>query len=557
MAFDVEAARKAGYSEAEIMDYLKTSKSGGGPKPSAAPKPSAPSKPKSDAVGFGEVAENVSRAIDRVESIPGARAVYDHVDFPGKEFLPSLRASIKGVADVNKGAKQYVEPSKRGKIAGDIGLGLATAPAGLIGGGLLQGAITSDAPMDDWGGVAKDAGESALWSKVGGEAPGILLKGLGRYATPAGRTAAATAKAAKPAKVANKPAAIMTQLETAKNKAYDAVRDLKAGYTPEAVTRLTDSLHGTLGKLTASQARHGDAFATVDAITRNLDDMVSRGFVTPHDLDELRQVITRDVIESGDDATQRIGFRLREAWDDFMDTAKPGDMAAMPGSKATPEQVALAQKAARAANTKFRKAGAVDEAMEVAGLKRGMTYAGGNIDNALRQEVTSLINPRSARRVTNFTPEEKAAALAVNQGAKTKAGRIVHDTARLYGRSSPLVGGLNLLQTIKQFGFMGGGAAAGAAVGGPWGVAAHIGASSASKIISDKWTQKNVTNLLKVIAKGGEKDAALAARQLDTLAAKNPQVKTWMQAVEADMREYAGATAGAAATQDNEREPAL
>jgi hypothetical protein len=220
-------------------------------------------------------------------------------------------------------------------------------------------------------------------------------------------------------------------------------------------------------------------------------------------------------------------------------------MAPMPGSTATPQQVQVAQDAARVANSRFRKAEAVDEAMTVAGLKRGMTYAGGNADNATRQEVTSLINPRSARRITNLSPEEEAAALKVNQGGSNPATSFVHDAARLYGRSSPLVGGLNMLQSLKQLGAATAAGAGAGLFGGPVGVISHMVASSASKLISDAWTRNNVTNLMRVIAKGGDDAGALAQRQLESMAAKNPEVRSFMHALAADMREYGAAAAGA------------
>jgi hypothetical protein len=521
------------------------------PQPSAAPAPvAAGPKPKSDVVGFGSTtAQTLDQALTRLGDIPGLKSLYEHIDFPGKELLGPVasagREAIRGVADQSRIAQQQYDPSARGQFAGRMGMGIAAGPVGgPAAQGAIQGFAESDAPRGDWLGVAKDTGLGAVYGLAGDKLTGGLLKGL----MPEARAAAGGASkplSAATGKLPSQPGKIVLALEKTKNDAYDTLKNLKAAYTPDAVTRLVDNLHGTLGKLTTTQTRHADAYSTVGAVTQDLEDLMTRGHVTPNDLDELRQVITRDIVESTDKATQRVGLRLRETWDDFMNNAKQGDMAPMPGSTATPQQVQVAQDAARVANSRFRKAEAVDEAMTVAGLKRGMTYAGGNADNATRQEVTSLINPRSARRITNLSPEEEAAALKVNQGGSNPATSFVHDAARLYGRSSPLVGGLNMLQSLKQLGAATAAGAGAGLFGGPVGVISHMVASSASKLISDAWTRNNVTNLMRVIAKGGDDAGALAQRQLESMAAKNPEVRSFMHALAADMREYGAAAAGA------------
>lgn len=423
-------------------------------------------------------------------------------------------------------------PGKLGQFGGNAALGLAAAPMGLLEGGMMTGAMLSDAPPEDVSGLLKDTAISGVTSKLGGEAMNKALGGL-----------AAGGKAL--AKKAPKYDQIVKAAQTAKTAAYDRVKDMGIAYTPPAMKRLYGEVKTALNAAGGSPERHGDAFNTLSTIASKIRE--SKGVMTPDELENLRFIVNRDAAGSTDPATARLGAKMREAIDKFTDSASDLEMSILPGAKvtATPQQLKLAQAAARKANTTFRKVESVRDALSSANLKVQRTYAGSNFDNATRQALSPFIDPLSPKKIANLTPDEAAAIETVNRGAKTKAGALVHDTMRLLGRASPLSGGLT---TGLNIGALGGS-------GFNPGVIATMVGTTASKLGADRWTGNNVAKLVELMAAGGTKEALLAERQLNSLAAKHPLVADLLKAFHQDAVEYAGAASSAATAHRRAPEP--
>jgi hypothetical protein len=222
-------------------------------------------------------------------------------------------------------------------------------------------------------------------------------------------------------------------------------------------------------------------------------------------LDDLRKLIS-DNVPFNQPAQARLGSMLKDNIDEFISSATPSNMApqVIPGigsqRPVNPREAASAIEAARQANMRFKKAENISDRLQSADLKTSGAYAGANIDNATRQALRPVVDPRARDRVRNFTPDEQAAATKV-----VKPG-IVQDVLRWYGRTSPLVGGLQTTLT-------------GAGILGPHGpgVAASGVASTASLLASNRLTRKNVQQLMNLIEAGGSQGQVMAQRQLRSL----------------------------------------
>jgi hypothetical protein len=193
------------------------------------------------------------------------------------------------------------------------------------------------------------------------------------------------------------------------------------------------------------------------------------------ELDQWRQIVSRDV--KGDPAEKFYGDKIINGIDDFIDTATPKDMSA--GDPKTAAELILK---ARKANSIFRKTEVLHDALEAAKLQTSGAGSGGNIDNAIRQQIKSILkNPKRARF---FSAEERAAL------RKVVAGDSIQNFARLVGKMSPEGNGLNtMLQTLG--GVFSGGATVPISIAG-----------FAAKRFADQATKNNLDDALRLIQSG-------------------------------------------------------
>lgn len=180
------------------------------------------------------------------------------------------------------------------------------------------------------------------------------------------------------------------------------------------------------------------------------------------ELDQLRQVINRDVSSSADPAERFFGQKMVDNIDEFIDANGGGDV----------------MSAARAANAKFRKAEKLLTVVEKGERRAASTGSGGNVDNAVRQNIRGLLdNPRQSKF---YTPAEKAAMEKVVRGTKGQ------NAMRLAGKLSPQGGGL---MTALGVG--------GAMVNPMLGIPALLG--TGAKMSADAMTRGNVDELLRLV----------------------------------------------------------
>lgn len=307
------------------------------------------------------------------------------------------------------------------------------------------------------------------------------LAGLASPMSAASRAGAAFGAAAKPVARAAMPE--IDDLYAAKNAAYDAVDKLGARYSGDAIDQLYGDMYRRLGEANIDSTRDGVHKVTVRMLERLQD---REGPMSLTRLDQMRQLIRRDVIKSGTEGDQEMGRRMIDAIDDFIDNAGPGQI-----SGATGETASWAIRTARQANTTLRKSETLEDALENARLRAAASGSGGNIDNAIRQELKKIVtNPRKSM---GFTADEiaKMKSIIDNDGRFSQFIRVI-------GKLSPSGNGL-----MAALGL-------GATAANPL-LAAAPAIGMVSKAVSDRATQGAAQKLTQSVRTGGANAAPLPA----------------------------------------------
>lgn len=259
-------------------------------------------------------------------------------------------------------------------------------------------------------------------------------------------------------------------LYAAKDAAYKTVDQLGARYAPEAVDNLGSDMLRRAAQDGISPERHPKAYSM-------LVDWERRGpqGMSLTELDQMRQVIRRDLVSGGDAAEGHFGRQFISAIDDFIEKSTPAKISGVTGQTAD-----YAIRTARKSNAILRKSERLQDALEAARLRAASAGSGGNIDNAIRQELVRII-----KKPDGFSPEE----IAQMERIVTGGGR-GQELLRKIGKLSPSGSGL-----MSALGL-------GATMANP--AAAAIPAIGlAAKTMSDRATQAGVRDLTKVVRTGG------------------------------------------------------
>lgn len=171
---------------------------------------------------------------------------------------------------------------------------------------------------------------------------------------------------------------------------------------------------------------------------------------------------------------------------------------------------------ARDLNTRVRKVESVNDAVESAQRRAGSTGSGGNVDNAIRQNLRRVLEDTG-----NLSPAERAALEDIVMGSKGQ------NVLRQLGKLSPQGNGLMTALSI-------GGAAANPLLAIP----TMVGA--VSKTAADGITRGKVQNLVQLMAQGG-RPALDAEQELAKLAASDPAVAAIYRQVAERLSRVAGA----------------
>jgi hypothetical protein len=218
-------------------------------------------------------------------------------------------------------------------------------------------------------------------------------------------------------------------LRTAKDAAYKATDDLGVAYSPQAYDNVLVGIAKDIKGAKINPERHKAAYSVMQ------DLVAQRGKpMTLTELDQWRQIIRRDLItpsytnkEMAADA--EFGQMMLDGIDDFINSAAGKDVISGDATKA-----ASAILKARELNTRYRKAETLADALYKAKLQTEATGSGGNINNAIRQQLKSILtNPK---RIKSFTHQERQMMESIVRGGR------VENLMRLVGKLSPSGNGL-------------------------------------------------------------------------------------------------------------------
>ncbi len=352
-----------------------------------------------------------------------------------------------------------------GAVAGGTVLGNAAAKGGLT---LMQGAKPTLGSL-----MARGAGEGAAYGALYGLGEGENLNdralksliGAGAGAAVGGATGALSrAMAGKP----RSTAPTVDDLRAAGNAAYQQADQAGVIFTPDAVKRLNTQITSKLTDIGYDPALQPGAAAVV----RRLGDLEGQN-VTLSGLDTLRKVASNGFIP-GNKSNNKAVSQIVEAIDDVV--TNPGASDILTGNA---QAASTALKQAREMWSRLSKAERVSNAISSAELRAASTGSGGNVDNAIRQNLRRILeNPRG------FTQAEQDALRKVVTGTKGQ------NALRLAGKLSPSGNGLMAALGI-------GGTMVNPLVG-----VASLG-GMASKSAADALTRGNVGALDAIIRSGG------------------------------------------------------
>lgn len=302
-------------------------------------------------------------------------------------------------------------------LGAGIGQMAARAPVATAAGlGALEGAVSGAGAGQGTHDRMQSAAGGALVGGVTGGALAGSLSAASRMLPGAGRRAIPE----------------IDQLQAVKRQAYQQVDDLGARYSRDSVDGLTGRIRENAQRMSLNPARHPAAASMIDSI----DQVLGEGDVSLTALDQLRQVIRRDVASAADPAERAFGQMMVDQVDEYIQGAGVGDM--IEGSAGS---AASAIMAARSANQRFRKSELVADAIERAQLRAASTGSGGNEENAIRQNLRRLIEPNS--RTRNFFTQEERDLIQ-----RAVEGDTIQNALRLVSRLAPSSGGLSAMLGI-------------------------------------------------------------------------------------------------------------
>ncbi len=382
-------------------------------------------------------------------------------EMPQESWLPDAGARFRGAADA-AGAMTPATDDPAGKfgrrVAQEVGANLIPAMgvpakvaslASSLGSGVGAAIMQEVAPDNP---LAEFAGQIVM---------GGIPVSIGNAAEKARmRTAAPT----------------LDDLRAAKSAAYAAVDNLGVQYSPAATNDLILRMKAAGAKI--NPMRHPKSASMLAEI-----EGISGQPQTLTQLDELRQVIKRDLIDSADGSERHWGKQFQTELDDFIAKAQPSQMVS--GDPAT---AAAAINNARKLNSQYRKVEDFERQMTKADNATAASGSGGNLNNQIRAKARQILD--NPKRTRGYSAEELEALKKVISPGRGE------DLLRGIGKVAP--GGNGLMTALNT----------GAIVHNP-ALAAIPAVAQVAKTIADKGTV-NRAAMMKALLANGTKTAVPA-----------------------------------------------
>lgn len=366
-------------------------------------------------------------------------------------------------------------------IAGSVTPRAAVAPAATranwealknsMGAGAITGTVQGAGDADTIAEMPDQMLKGSLVGAVGGAAG----HGLGAAAN---RLAAYTNAADR---VARAPST--QSLKDTAQKFYDAFENSGGRYTPAFV----DDMRAALLKKLQSEGWSSSITSQPIGVMRELDRLkqmepMGLGKPTPTQIQNVRNMI-QNIRRSGDDNEARFGSMLMDEFDKLLMNPAGHHFVGGDG-KVSAANLAEGNKHWR----QYSKANELDDAMWRAENRTGATYSGGNINNAMRQNLRQVWERHG---MGNYTPDENA---AMQVGVR---GNTPENIARKIGNFSPLKGPVSALalgSILHDF---------------PELALAFTGVTHGAKVLGDQLTKRNVNEAMRVVRAGGTRRPVL------------------------------------------------
>lgn len=247
---------------------------------------------------------------------------------------------------------------------------------------------------------------------------------------------------------------------------------------PEGMRRLATEVVNDLAQF----GYHPQLQPRIAAVLNEME-RVAQGNTTYKGLDLLRR-ITANAASSNDASERAAATKIIQRIDDYMRNLPADDV--LTGNAA---QASAGIREGRDTWARFRRSEMVNTAAVKAERRAASTGSGGNLENALRQNVRSILdNPRRSR---GMTAAEKEMAEKVVRGTPGQ------NALRLAGKLSPTTGGLQAALNV------------GATAFNPM-MAIPGAIGFGAKAAAERMTTKNVQRLSEMIRSGGQTGQALA-----------------------------------------------
>lgn len=395
--------------------------------------------------------------------------------------LPQIEQPIGGSASLKGALDPFISdvepqtgPQRFARRTGqEVGAAAVTGPAmGVRAAGATAANLASAVGSGLGASTAQEVAPGNEWAELGASLAG-------------GMVPLAAARAMRPGPKAPSRA----ELSATRKASYDKVdadpTRLSTTETADLKQRISDAV--TNAKM--HPQRHPKAASMVDELWQMKEPTLT-------ELDQWRQVVSRDVAGAADDAERRLGQIIKDTIDGYVDQIKPGTFS---------EETVGALQAGREATSRIKKSDALETAIEKGERRAASTGTGGNTVNAIRQNVRAILDdPRKARQ---FSAEERQAMEDVVRGTATT------NTLRMVGGFAPTGGRLAMAGLVGQAALAGG-------TGNPlFALPAFIG--EIAKRSGEMLTERQVQRLTEIVRNGGMLPAAerLTAAEFNVLKA--------------------------------------
>ncbi|KRA00233.1 hypothetical protein ASD64_01270 [Mesorhizobium sp. Root157] len=262
-------------------------------------------------------------------------------------------------------------------------------------------------------------------------------------------------------------------LKAASNAAYSRAEQAGVAFNQNGVNQLRTNIIQDLTSRGYHPTNEPGVKPVLDYLAK-----VGNGNITLKGLDTLRKVASNG-FQPGNQSNNATLTQIIGRIDELVNAADPSTV--LMGSN--PQAAANALQEARGMWGRAKKLETVQELLDRAGLNAGSAGAGGNVENASRQQIKRLLtNPNLKRGLTKA--EQDAARKAV-LGSRTQ------NAFRLAGGMSPTTGKLTAFLT-------GAGALTNPAVGVPAMIAGY-----GAKKTAEHLSRKSVAELVSLISSGG------------------------------------------------------